>query len=104
MSRHKSDQHWITDRAGGAVVSVLVTPKSGTNKIATVEGAELKIYVTAPPADGAANAAVVKVLSEAMRVPKSRIEIISGHTSRHKRILVHGSSAALLAAALEIRG
>jgi uncharacterized protein len=93
MVGHEIDQSWITDRADGAVVSILVTPKSSANKIAAVEGPELRIYVTAPPADGAANAAVVKLLSQYFRVPKTRIEVISGHSSRHKRLLIRGISA-----------
>jgi uncharacterized protein (TIGR00251 family) len=93
MPRPATGQGWVTDRADGAVVSVLVAPKSGTNKIGAVEGSELKVYVTAPPADGTANAAVVKLLSQYFRVPMTRIEVISGHSSRHKRLLIRGISA-----------
>lgn len=72
---------------------VKVTPKASKNRIGgLVEGLNnrqlLKVYVTAPPEDNLANLAVVEVLSEYFHKPKSKIVIISGHTTRQKRIQV----------------
>lgn len=44
--------------------------------------------VSEAPADGAANAAVVKLVAKALGVPRSEVEIASGHASRHKRLIV----------------
>jgi len=73
------------------VIAVRVTPRSSKPGIGGWrEGAdgrrELEIRVAAAPTDGEANAAVVKLLAKELGVPKSSIEIVSGETSRHKRI------------------
>jgi uncharacterized protein (TIGR00251 family) len=48
----------------------------------------LKIKLTAPPVDNAANKMCLKFLAESLKVSKSSLEIIAGHTSRHKQILL----------------
>jgi uncharacterized protein (TIGR00251 family) len=72
-------------------IVVRVTPRSAKPGIggwrAGADGREeLEIRVTEAPSDGAANSAVVKLLAKALGVPRSEVEIVSGHTSRHKRI------------------
>lgn len=72
-------------------IAVRVTPRSGKPGIggwrAGADGREeLEVRVTEAPSDGAANSAVVKLLAKALGVPRSEVEIVSGHTSRHKRI------------------
>jgi len=47
---------------------------------------ELEVRVSAAPIDGEANAAVIKLLAKEIGVPKGSIKIVSGETSRHKRI------------------
>jgi uncharacterized protein (TIGR00251 family) len=59
-----------------------------------MEDGTLKIRLTAPPVDGAANEALVKFLSEALSVSKSQVEIVTGHTSREKRVKISGMSEA----------
>lgn len=72
---------------------VRVTPKASKNRIgdlmeATMGRKMLKVYVTSVPADNLANIAVVEVLSNYLHKSKSKIQIISGHTMREKRIQV----------------
>lgn len=55
-----------------------------------MEGGGHKIRLTAPPIDGAANEALVKFLSDTLSLPKSHIEIVSGHTSREKIVRISG--------------
>jgi uncharacterized protein (TIGR00251 family) len=55
-----------------------------------MEDGSLKIRLTAPPVDGAANEALIAYLSKALGVSKSSVEIVSGHTSREKRIRISG--------------
>jgi uncharacterized protein (TIGR00251 family) len=47
---------------------------------------ELEVRVSAAPTDGEANAALIKLLAKELGIPRSSIEIVSGETSRHKRI------------------
>ena len=70
---------------------VRVTPKASKNRIgdlvdATMGRKMLKVYVTSPPEDNLANIAVIEVLAEYLHKAKSKIQIISGHTMREKRI------------------
>jgi uncharacterized protein (TIGR00251 family) len=70
------------------LLHVLVQPKAGKDEIAGLHGDELKVRIKAPPVDGAANQALVKFFSKLFKVPKSNITILSGETSRHKRLLI----------------
>lgn len=70
-------------------MNVRVQPRSSQSKV-VVEGDGLKIYTNAPPVDGEANEAVIALLSKALRVPKSAINIVQGETGRNKRIEVDG--------------
>lgn len=50
----------------------------------------LKAWLTSPPVDGAANAALVVLLADIAGVAKSKVDIVSGHTSRQKVVLISG--------------
>ena len=67
----------------GAEIAVRVTPKASRDRIVVEEG-QIKVYVTTVPEDGKANAAVQKLLAKALGVPKSRLTLIRGQTSRDK--------------------
>jgi hypothetical protein len=60
----------------------------------------VKIALTAPPVDGKANEALIAFLAEALRLPRARIAIIAGLTSRAKTLRITGKSAAEVTAAL----
>ena len=77
-----------------ATFSVRIQPRSSKNGVTRMEDGTLKIRLTAPPVDGAANEALVKFLSEALSVSKSQVEIVTGHTSREKRVKISGMSEA----------
>ena len=55
----------------------------------------LKVRVTAPPEDGKANAALVKLLAKAWKRPKSALTLVAGHTDRRKTLALAGDPAAL---------
>lgn len=77
------------------VVAARVTPRSSREAIEGVgEAGELRVRVTAPPADGAANAAAIKLLAKTLGLPKRAVSLVSGATSRHKRFRLDGASAA----------
>jgi uncharacterized protein len=69
---------------------VKLQPRASRNEICAPLGGELKIKVTAPPVDAAANQALVEFLAEKLDSPRGKVELIRGHTSRHKAVLLHG--------------
>ncbi|MEI8282082.1 MAG: DUF167 domain-containing protein [Armatimonadota bacterium] len=73
----------------GVDIVVHVQPKSSQAKI-VIEGQKVRVWVNAPPVDGEANDAVVKLFSKALKVAKSKIVIIRGETSREKTLRIEG--------------
>ncbi|WP_299926697.1 DUF167 domain-containing protein [uncultured Pelagimonas sp.] len=78
----------LTDLAlSETTIAVRVSPKASRNAIER-KGGEMRIYVTTVPENGKANAAVIKLLAKALGVPKSRLSLIRGETSRDKVIRI----------------
>lgn len=67
----------------GADIPVRVTPKASRNAVEAGE-AGVRVYVTTVPEGGKANAAVQKLLAKALGVPKTRLRLVRGETSRNK--------------------
>jgi len=84
----------------GAVLAVKLQPRASKNEVGGILGGELRIKVTAPPVDAAANEALIRLLAETLDVPRRCVELVRGHTSRHKAIKLHGLDAASVAAKL----
>lgn len=80
-------------QADGVLLSVKLQPRASANEIGDALGSELRIKVTAPPVDAAANEALVKLLAQQLDCPRNRVELLRGHTSRHKTIKLHGLAA-----------
>ncbi len=78
----------------GTLLRVQVQPKASRNTIKFEGEGPLRVYVTAPPVDGAANKAVVNVVAKRLAVPKRTVKIVSGLSSRKKSILVEGMKSA----------
>jgi len=74
----------------GVLLSVKLQPRASANEIGEALGSELRIKVTAPPVDAAANEALVKLLAQRLDCPRNRVELVRGHTSRHKTIKLYG--------------
>ena len=75
---------------------VRVIPRAPQEEFGGIRGSALVVRVSAPPVEGAANEAVLRVLSDALGVPASDLAIISGHHSRDKTLRVVGLSASQL--------
>jgi uncharacterized protein (TIGR00251 family) len=73
-----------------ATLSVHVQPRASRNAIAGWAGEALKIRLTAPPVEGAANAACLAFLADLLDLPQSQLEILRGARSRHKIIRITG--------------
>ena len=87
---------WLTDTPNGAVLNLRIIPRAHKNAIQGEHGDALKIRLCAPPVDGAANASLVEFLSDTLSLPRARIQLLSGATSRSKRVLLAGCSSALV--------
>ena len=76
----------------GVRISVFVQPRSSRCKIVGIHDDALKIALTAPPVDGAANEALIEFFSDFFKLRKNQIEIVSGLTGRRKIIALSGVS------------
>src|ERR1035437_1280180 len=81
---------FLRETSDGTLLYVKLQPRASRNEICAPLGDELKIKVTAPPVDAAANEALVKFLAEKLDCSRGKVELIRGHTSRHKTIMLHG--------------
>jgi uncharacterized protein (TIGR00251 family) len=81
---------YLREGNAGVYLSLKVQPRASRNKIAEVQGSELKVCVTAPPVDSAANEALVEYLREMLQCARKDIELCRGQTSRHKTVFVRG--------------
>jgi uncharacterized protein (TIGR00251 family) len=77
----------------GVCLLLKVQPRASQNGIGEVANGELRIKVTAPPVDAAANEAVLRLLAEKLDCPRGSVQLIRGQTSRHKQVLIRGMSA-----------
>lgn len=94
MSR--SDHSLCTVIGDGIVLNLHIQPRASKSEVCGVQGAALKIRLTSPPVDGAANKLCREFLAELFQVSKSAVEIISGESSRHKRVKITASDTARL--------
>ena len=85
---------FLTDTPAGAVLNLRIVPRAAKNAIQGELGDALKIRLCAPPVDGAANAALIEFLAETFDLPRARVQLLSGATSRTKRVLLAGLPAA----------
>jgi len=92
---------YLRAQPDGTLLSVKVQPRASTNDIGAEQGGELKVKVTAPPVDSAANEALVRLLAEKLGCPRNRVELLRGQTSRHKVVKLHGLSPEAVLARLK---
>jgi uncharacterized protein (TIGR00251 family) len=84
--------NFLRAQADGVLLSVKLQPRASANEICAPVGDELKIKVTAPPVDAAANQALVELLAGRLDCSRGRVELIRGNKSRHKVVKLHGFS------------
>ena len=88
---------------GGITLAVRLTPKGGRDAIDGVDlladgRTVLKARVAAPPSEGAANDALVRLIAKSLGVPRRDVTLASGATGRVKRLIVTGDGPTLIAA------
>lgn len=84
---------YLRAQVDGVWLSVKLQPRASANEIGEAMGNELRVKVTAPPVDSAANEALIRLLAETLDCARSRVELVRGQTSRHKVIRLHGLTA-----------
>lgn len=80
----------IREVEGGVLLRLHLQPRASRTEICGILGEELKVRVTSPPVDDAANRLCTEFFADIMRVAKSKVAITSGHRSRHKTISISG--------------
>ena len=74
------------------ILDLYVQPKASRSRIVGLHDKAIKLAVSSPPVDGRANKEVTAFMAKLFKLPKSSIEIISGHQGRRKRLLISGLS------------
>jgi hypothetical protein len=92
--------NFARDVADGCTLAVRLHPGARKNSVTGVHSDALKIALTAPPVDGKANEALIAFLANALHLPRARVALVAGATSRAKMFRITGKSAAEVAAAL----
>ena len=88
------------DVADGCTLSVRVHPGAKRDAVTGLHAGAVKIALSAPPVDGKANDALIAFVAESLRLPRSKIALVAGASSRSKTLRVTGKSAAEVQAAL----
>jgi uncharacterized protein (TIGR00251 family) len=90
---------YAVDTPDGAVLNVRAQPRSSRSGIDGTIGDSVRVRIRCAPVDGKANKELIETLADAFGIPKSSVVFKSGETSKTKRILLRGVSAAKVAEA-----
>jgi uncharacterized protein (TIGR00251 family) len=84
---------YLRAQTDGVWLSIKLQPRASANEISEALGNELRIKVTAPPVDSAANEALIRLLAEKLDCPRNCVELVRGKTSRHKVVKIREMTA-----------
>ncbi len=76
----------------GVVLAIYVQPRASRNEFVGVQGDELKVRLTSPPVDGAANKLCREFVAKMLGLPRKDVVLVAGECSRHKRLLIADSN------------
>jgi len=83
---------WIRELSEGLLISINVQPRSSKTEIIGMHENSLKIKLTSPPVEGAANSLLIRFIAKELGISKSRIDLKSGEKSRKKKLIIKGCS------------
>ena len=83
---------FLSVQPDGVTLAIKLQPRASADEICEPLGTELRIKVTAPPVDAAANEALLRLLAKRLDCPRSAVQLVRGKTSRHKIIKLRGLS------------
>lgn len=105
MPRQRPARKAAAPSASAAVMlGVRVQPRASRNEAALQPDGSLKVRLTAPPVDGAANEALVKFLADTFSVSRSQVELVSGQTGRQKIVRISGINSGDIERVLKAKG
>jgi uncharacterized protein (TIGR00251 family) len=81
---------YLQGHEDGVIINVYVQPRASKNEVVGLQGDELKLRLTSPPVEGAANKLCREFLAKLLGVAKGQVSLVSGDKSRHKRLLARG--------------
>ena len=81
---------YLQQTGEGVRIDLYIQPRAGKSEIVGEQGGELKVRLTSPPVEGAANKMCREFFAKLLGVAKGEVELISGEKSRHKRLLIRG--------------
>ena len=84
----------LTETSEGIILNVRAVPRSSRAGLDGMIGDALKVRIRSAPVDGKANKELVEVLADAFGLPKSAVVFKGGETSKTKRLLLRGITAA----------
>jgi hypothetical protein len=91
----------VSEDEAGVTIAVQVVPRASRNQVAGVQGDQLKVRVTAPPVEGAANEALLGFLAAVLGVRRRDLQLVAGERARRKLVRVRGLDAATVEARLQ---
>jgi hypothetical protein len=84
---------YLRSQGQTVLLAVKLQPRASRNEVGSAQANELKVRVTAPPVDAAANEALLRLLADTLDCPRGAVELVRGHTSRHKLVAIQGLTA-----------
>ncbi len=94
----------VAQTPAGVRLSLRVKPSARADRVVGPHNGGLKLEVRAAPERGKANDAVIRLVADALKVNRSRVEVTSGHGSRNKAVEVHGLEVGTVIERLEAMG
>nr|Q3ATT3.1 RecName: Full=UPF0235 protein Cag_0319 [Chlorobium chlorochromatii CaD3] len=85
----------LQEKNGSVCIAVRAQPRSSKSMVSGEWNGALKVHLQSPPVDDAANEECCRLLARLFQVPPSRVHLVAGHSSRNKRVMVEGVSAAM---------
>jgi uncharacterized protein len=79
---------YLIEKPEGILIKIYVQPRSAKNAIVGPHADSLKVKLTAPPVEGAANKMCAEYFSKLLKLPKSSVEVVSGHAGRSKGLMI----------------
>lgn len=92
---------WLQAVPGGVELAVLAQPRASRSRVVGEHGGLLKIQLAAPPVEGEANAELLTTIAHLLHVARRQVSLVSGETSRRKRVRVEGVEPAAVLAVMK---
>ncbi len=93
---------WLRMDGGDVILNLHIQPGAKKTEVVGLHGEALKIRLAAPPVDGKANEALLAFVAAKVGVGKTAVELVSGQTSRAKRVRVDGVTAQTVIAGMGV--